>query len=122
MTTDTTTPPEVTPEARKVQMLDLWGATVTHLLDRLKGDDADKLTASFMDTVVGFLRDSAISADTVAEAKDAMDDLNTELALQIASIKAEQDSPVVVPPKAPKSAARVVTPLEQPFEVRTPRS
>ncbi len=122
-TEDTAAPPEVTPETRKLQMLDLWGATVQHLLDRLQGDEADKLTASFMDTVVGFLRDSGINADTVTEIKDAMTDMHADLIQQIKEVTADQGEPEV--PQAPVKAKAVVqaevVPLHRPFEPRPPR-
>ena len=129
MTTEDTTatpvaPPTVTPEDRRLLMLELWGATLEGLKARLEGDEADKLTASFFDTCVGFLRDSGISADTVTEVKDAMEDMHTDLAQQIKEITAaqnEESAPPTAPVKTEKPALTVV-PLERPFEVKPTRS
>jgi len=123
-----TTPTTDTPEARRLQMLDLWGATLEGLKARLEGDDAANLTASFFDTCVGFLRDNGITAETAAEAKEAMEDL--KMAALVQSIvdlddDADADDAGITPPKAPaktESAQAVVAPLERPFDLRTPRS
>ena len=119
---DTTAPPEVTPEDRRLQMLDLWSATLEGLKARLEGDEAGALTASFYDTVVGFLRDSGINADTVTEAKDAMTDLHEDIARQVAEVMAEDAGPTPPPPVKAKPVAQAeVVPLHRPFETRPPR-
>ena len=120
--TGDTTPPELTPEARRLLMLGLWSATLEGLKARLEGDEAGALTASFYDTVVGFLRDSGISADTVAEAKDALTDMHTDLIQQIKEVTADQGVEPEVPqaPAKPIVQAEVV-PLNRPFETRPPR-
>ena len=120
MTTSDTTPPTVTPEDRRLQMLDLWSATLEGLKARLEGDEAGALTASFYDTVVGFLRDSGINADTVTEAKDAITDMHADLIQQIKEVTADQGEPEV--PQAPAKAVQAeVVPLNRPFEPRPPR-
>ena len=121
MSTDDTTPPTVTPETRRLQMLDLWSATLEGLKARLEGDEADTLTASFYDTVVGFLRDSDVNANTVAEAKDAMVDLHDDIARQVAEVMAEDAAPTPPPPVKAKPVQAEVVPLHRPFEPRPPR-
>ena len=119
---DTTgAPPEATPEARRLLMLGLWGATLEGLKARLEGDEADQLTASFYDTVVGFLRDSGINADTVTEAKDAMTDLHEDIARQVAEVMAEDADPAPPPVKAKPAVQAEVVPLNRPFQTRPPR-
>ena len=124
MITSDTTPTTVTPEARRLQMLDLWSATLEGLKARLEGDEAGALTASFYDTVVGFLRDSGINAETVTESKGALDGLSADLVQQIAEIKAEQDADDGYRPPAPEKTPEpaVVVPLNRPFEPRPPRT
>ena len=116
--------PEVTPEARRLAMLGLWSATLEGLKARLEGDEADQLTASFFDTCVGFLRDSGISADTVAEAKEGLEDLKMAALVQSIVDVQEDTEPAYTPPKAPVKAlesATVVAPLNRPFETHPPR-
>ena len=120
--TDATTAPPATPEARRLLMLELWRATLAGLLARLEGDEAEKLTASFFDTCVGFLRDSGISADTVTEVKDALTDMHSDLAQQIKEITAAQDEEIAPPPPPKAESAAVVMPLHLPFEPRPPRT
>ena len=121
MTGDTTAPPEVTPEARRLLMLGLWSATLEGLKARLEGDDADQLTASFYDTVVAFLRDSDVNANTVTEAKDAMTDLHEDIARQVAEVMAEDADPAPPPVKAKPAVQAEVVPLNRPFQTRPPR-
>ncbi len=118
--TDTSAPPGLTPEDRRLLMLGLWSATLEGLKARLEGDDADQLTASFFDTCVGFLRDSGINADTVTEARDAMTDLHEDIARQVAEVMAEDADPTPPPAKA-KVTEAVVVPLHRPFEPHPPR-
>ncbi len=122
-TEDTAAPPleVMTPEDRRLLMLGLWSATLEGLKARLEGEDAENLTASFYDTVVGFLRDSGINADTVTEAKDAMTDLHEDIARQVAEVMAEDADPTPPPVKAKPVVQAEVVPLNRPFEPRPPR-
>ncbi len=120
--TEEGTPPGLTPEDRRMLMLGLWSATLEGLKARLEGDEAGALTASFYDTVVGFLRDSGINADTVTEAKDAMTDLHEDIARQVAEVMAEDANPAPPPPVKTKPVVQAeVAPLHRPFEPRPPR-
>ena len=121
-TEGTSAPPEATPEARRLAMLGLWEATLEGLKARLEGEDAENLTASFYDTVVVFLRDSDVNANTVTEAKDAITDMHADLIQQIAEVM-EADPAEDSTPKAPaKAVAQAeVAPLHRPFETRPPR-
>ena len=122
-------PQEATPKARKVQMLDLWGVTLEALKARLEGDGAGELTASFYDTVVDFLRDSGINADTVTETKEGLEDLKMAALVQsIVDVTEDTDAAEDdhTPPKAPVEKASTVktskvVPLHQPFTPRPPR-
>ena len=124
-TTGAPTPEEVTPEDRRLAMLGLWSATLEGLKARLEGDEADTLTASFFDTCVGFLRDSGINADSVTEARDAMVDLNADIARQVAEVVEVMEADAEPTPPPPVKAEAVVQaeviPLHRPFETRPPR-
>ncbi len=122
-TEDTAAPPEVTPEARRLLMLGLWSATLEGLKARLEGDEAGALTASFYDTVVGFLRDSGINTDTVTEAKEGLEDLKMAALVQSIKDVTDDTEPEYTPPKAPvkTSESAEVVPLNRPFEPRPPR-
>ena len=124
MSTDDTTPPELTPEDRRLLMLGLWSATLEGLKARLEGEDAKDLTASFYDTVVGFLRDSGINADSVAEAKEGLEDLKMAALVQsIKDVTEDGDAPrYEAPPEKATEDAVPVAPLSRPFETRTPRT
>ena len=122
--TGDTTPPELTPEARRLLMLGLWGATLEGLKARLEGDDAKNLTASFFDTCVGFLRDNGITAETAAEAKEAMEDLKMAALVQsIVDVQDDADDAddEIAPPAPVKTEGAEVAPLNRPFETRPPR-
>ncbi len=124
---DTAAPPEVTPEARRLAMLGLWSATLEGLKARLEGEDAKDLTASFYDTVVGFLRDSGINADSVAEAKEAMADLRmAELVQSVKDVTEDTEDGDAhrhgAPPEKATKDAVPVAPLNRVFEVKPPRA
>ncbi len=127
MSTEDTAPPEVTPEARRLAMLGLWSATLEGLKARLEGDETGALTASFYDTVVGFLRDSGINADSVAEAKEAMADLRmAELVQSIKDVTEDAEDGDAhrygAPPEKTTKDDVPVAPLNRVFEVKPPRS
>ncbi len=127
MSTEDTTPPEATPEERRLAMLGLWSATLEGLKARLEGEDAKDLTASFYDTVVGFLRDSGINADSVAEAKEAMADLRmAELVQSIKDVTEDAEDGDThrygAPPEKTTKDDVPVAPLNRVFEVKPPRS
>ena len=106
-------------------MIELWMATLTRLLDLMLHPPPEGLKASFFDVAVAFLAHSGITADTVAEAKDALVDLHADLARQIAEVTAEENAePTYTPPKAPEKpkSDAVVVPLHRHFEPRPPRS
>ena len=69
-------------EGRREEMLVLWGITLTAFKARLEADKDGELSASFFDTVITFLRDSDISAETVDEARTAVQDLATQKLLR----------------------------------------
>ena len=122
MTENTTAPPEVTPEARRLAMLGLWSATLEGLKARVEGDEAGALSASFFDTCVAFLRDSGINADSVAEAKEGLEDLKMAALVQ-SIVDLQEDAEDEYPlPTAPEKPALAVAPLERPFETLPPRS
>ncbi len=118
---DTAAPPKDTPEARRLLMLGLWSATLEGLKARLEGEDAENLTASFYDTVVGFLRDSDVNANTVTEAKDAITDMHTDLVQQVAEVMGADAAEDAAPPPVKAKAVAEVAPLHRPFETRPPR-
>lgn len=117
-------PGEVTTKDRRARILDLWGATLKGLKDRLEGDDAKDLSASFFDVVVDFLRDSGINADTVTEAKDAVSDLHADIARQVKEVMADDVvdfTPTASTPEKASTESAVVVPLDRPFAPRPPR-
>ena len=122
VTTTTTVPPELTPEDRRLAMLGLWAATLTGLQTRLEDDQKAKdLKASFYDVAVSFLRDSGINADTVAEVKDALDDLNEDIARQVQEVIAEDAQDTTPEPPVKTKPSPEVAPLLRAFEPRPPR-
>lgn len=99
-------------------MLGLWGITLETFKARLEADKDGELSASFMDVVTAFLRDSNISVETVEEAKDAVEDLaSAQLIKDIAD--ATKGAPLPeTPPATPARTAEVI-PLHRPFDPPT---
>ncbi len=119
-------PPKVAPQdARTLKMLDLWEAARAGLQARLEDDvEEGELTASFYDTAVGFLRDSGISARTIIEAKDALEDIRMREIVQsikeITEDAGQDEAPLPTKANGKKVPAEVV-PLNAPFTPRPPR-
>ena len=115
---------KVTPQQeRTLKMLGLWEATRAGLQARLEDDDAGELTASFFGATVRFLEASGISALTVIEAKDALEQLKmAELVVSIEQATEDAvDAASPAPPGAEPEASTEGTPLSAPFTPRPPR-
>ena len=106
---------------RRDLMLELWGETLGVFRARLKADKKGQLSASYMQTITAFLAQSGISAETADEAKEAVEDLATAQLLRDIEAATKDTARA---PKTTESAPVKPTgsPLDQPFEPRTPRT
>ena len=105
-----------TADERRDRMLALWGETLAVFRARLKADK--ELSASYMATVTAFLAQSGISAESVDEAREAVEDLATAQLLKDIEEATRDTTPA--PEKVPVKPTGA--PLDQPFEPRPPRT
>ena len=107
-------------DARRERMVALWGLTLDSFKSRLEADKAGELSASFMGEITEFLRDSGISAETVEEAKEAVEDLaHVRLAAEIAAVTKDMAEPAELPTPTP-TPAEAMAPLDRAFDPPPP--
>ena len=106
---------------RRDLMLELWGETLEVFRARLKADKKGQLSASYMATITAFLAQSGISAESVDEAKEAIDDLATATLIRDIEEAAKTVEQATAPgSNKPTTATATGAPLDQPFAPRPP--
>ena len=102
-------------DQRRERMVTLWGLTLDAFKARLEADADGNLSASYMETICGFLNSSGISAETQEEAREAVADLAMEKLA--ADIRLATEDVNAEPPEPPTpKPAEAVAPLERPFD------
>ena len=102
-------------DQRRERMVQLWGLTLDSFKARLEADADGNLSASYMETICGFLNSSGISAETQEEAREAVADLQMQKLAEDIRLATEDVNTEPAPP-AGKPAVAVVAPLERPFD------
>ena len=105
-------------DERRERMIALWNDTLSAFRSRLEADADGNLSASYMETICGFLNSSGISAETQEEAREAVADLAMEklaedIRLATEDVNAEPEPPTPEP-------AEAVAPLDRAFDPPPP--